>query len=66
MYVAEIKRTLKRRIVGHKQAVKKFDKKNGVAVRANTHDHHINWEEVKVVTVEQSFWTTRVHRAIRI
>ena len=66
VYVGETKRTLKRRIVEHKQAVKKFDEKNGVAVHANTHDHHINWEEAKVVTVEQSFWRRRVQEAIRI
>ena len=36
VYVGETKRTFKRRIVEHKQAVKKFDKKNGVAVHANT------------------------------
>ena len=52
--------------VKHKQAVKKFDQKNGVAVHANIQDHHINWEEAKVITVEQSFWMKRVQEAIRI
>ena len=63
---SETKRTLKRHIVEHKQAMKKFDKKNAVAVHENTHDHHINWEEAKVVTVEQSLWRRRVQEAIRI
>ena len=44
-YVGETKRTLKRCIVERKQAVKRFDQKNGVVVHANTHDHHTNWEE---------------------
>ena len=65
VYMGETKRTLKTHIVEHKQAVKKFDEKNGEAVHANTHDHRINWEEVKVVTVEQSFWRRRVQEAIR-
>ena len=47
-------------------AVKKFDQKNEVAVNATTHDHHINWGEAKVVTVEQSFWRRRVQEAIKI
>ena len=38
-------RTFKRHIVEHKQAAKNFYKENGVAVHADTHDHHINWEE---------------------
>ena len=50
-----MKRSLKRYNVEHKQAAKKFSKKNGVAVHANTHDHHINWEEAKVGRVEQCF-----------
>ena len=66
VYTGETKRTLKRHIVEHKQAVKKLDKKNGEEVHANTHDHHINWEEAKVLTVEQSFWRRRVQEAIRI
>ena len=66
VYVGETKRTLKGHTVEHKQAVKKFAEKNGVAVHANTHDQHINWEEAKVVTVEQSFWRRRVQEAIRI
>ena len=48
LYVGETKKTLKRCIVDHEQAMKKFGEKNGVAVHANTHDHHMNWEEAKV------------------
>ena len=54
VYLGEINRTVKRRTVKHKQVVKKFDKKNGVAVHANTHDHCINREDAKVVTVEHA------------
>ena len=66
VYVGETKRALERRIVECKQAVKKFDEKNGVAVHANTHNHHINREEAKMVTVEHSFWRRRVQDTIRI
>ena len=66
VYVGETKRTRKRRIVEPKQAVKKFDGKNGVAMHANTYHYHINWEEAKMVTVEQSFWRRKVQEAIRI
>ena len=48
VYTGETKRTLKRGIVEHKQAVKKFDVKTGVAVHANRHDYNVNWEEAKV------------------
>ena len=30
------------------------------------HDHHINWEDAKVVTVEQPYLRRRVQEAIRI
>ena len=38
VYIGETKRTLKIRISEHKQAVKKGDEKNGIAV----HAHNIN------------------------
>ena len=56
----------KRCIVEHKQSVKIFDKSNGVAVHAKTHDNHINREYAKVVTVKKSFWRRRAQEAIRV
>ena len=44
VYLGEIKRTLKIRISEHKQAVKKADERNGIAVHAHTTNHNINWE----------------------
>jgi len=52
--------------VEHKQAVRKFDQNNGMAVHTNRHDHHIHWEEAKVVAMEESFWKRRVQEAIKI
>ena len=42
----ETKRTLKTRISEHKQAVKKGDEKNGIAVHAHTTNHNIDWEDL--------------------
>ena len=42
VYIGETKRTLKIRISEHKQAVKRGDEKNGIAVHAHTTNHNIN------------------------
>ena len=48
VYIGETKRTLKVRIAEHKQAVKKGDEKNGIAVHAHTTNHSIDWEGARV------------------
>ena len=44
VYVGETKRTLKVRLSEHRQAVKRGDPKNGIAVHVQKTNHCINWE----------------------
>jgi len=46
--MGEIGRTLKKRISEHKQAVRHRDDKNGIAVRAQSMDHRIDWEKASI------------------
>ena len=48
VYIEETKRTLKTRISERKQAVKKGDEKNRIAVHAHTSSHNIDWEDLFV------------------
>ena len=42
-YVGETKRSLRDRLGEHKQAVKKGNPQNGIAVHAHETQHEINW-----------------------
>ena len=66
VYIGETKRTLKIRISEHKQAVKKGDEKNGIAVHAHTTNHNINWEGARVHGTARGFWKRRTMEAIQI
>ena len=66
VYVGETGRTLKKRISEHKQAVKRFDDKNGIAVHHFKHNHRIAWDEATVSPLETSYWRRRVQEAINI
>ena len=46
VYIGETKRTLKVRLGEHKQAVRRGDPKNGIAV--HTHNHTIDWDDAQV------------------
>ena len=48
VYVGETKRTLKVRLSEHRQAVKRGDPKNGIAVHVQKTNHCINWEGTTV------------------
>ena len=48
VYVGETKRTLKVRLSEHRQAVKRGDPKNGIAVHVQKTIHCINWEGATV------------------
>ena len=52
MYIGETSRYLEMRLKEHKYMVKNNDTKNGVAVHAWDNDHHVKWDDVKVVAVE--------------
>ena len=66
VYVGETGRTLKKRMSEHKQAVKRFDENNGIAVHVFKHNHRISWGETTVATSETSYWRRRVKKAINI
>ena len=66
MYVGETGRTLKKRISEHKQAVKRGDQRNDIAVHVMNKGHTINWGEANVKTSETGYWKRRVYKAIRI
>ena len=49
--VGETKRTLKVRLPEHRQAVRRGDTKNGIAVHVQQSQHVIEWKEAKVEKV---------------
>ena len=65
-YVGETGRTLKKRISEHKQAVRRLDSNNGIAVHVQLQDHRIDWEGACVIENEQRYWRRRVLEAIHI
>ena len=66
VYIGETKRTLKIRISEHKQAVKKGDETNGIAVHAHTTNNNIHWEGARVHGTARGFWKRRTMEAIQI
>ena len=66
VYVGETKRTLKVRLSEHKQAVKRGDPKNGIAVHAHKTNHCINWDGATVQRRAEGFWQRRTVEAIQI
>ena len=64
VYIGETGRTLKKRLAKHKQAVRRFDENNGIAV-VHIPDHHKDWESARVVENKMFYWR-RVLEAIRI
>ena len=66
VFVGETGRTLKKRLAEHKQAVRRFNERNGIAVHVHQHDHHIDWESARVVENETFYWRRRLMEAIRI
>ena len=66
IYVGETKRNLKQRLMEHKGAVRRQDNKNGISTHAWDEDHRVNLEEVRVVTVEPSYWKSMMREALRI
>ena len=55
VYVGRTGRTLKKCISEHKQAMKRFDDKNRIAVHVFKHNHRIAWDEANVSTSETSY-----------
>ena len=66
VYVGETKRTLKVRLSEHRQAVKRGDPKNGIAVHVQKTNQCINWEGATVQRRAEGFWLRRTVEAIQI
>ena len=54
-YVGEMKKMLKVRLGGHRQAVKRDDPKNGIVVHAHNTQHTIDWMGAKVMKMEANY-----------
>ena len=65
-YIGETRRTMKKRMMEHKYAVKTGDPKNGIAVHAQKSQHSIDWEGAKVQTTATGYWNRRTLEAIHI
>ena len=66
-YIRETKRTLKVRLGEHKQAVKRGDPKNSIAVHAHESNHTIDWDGAKVKRSGMTgYWQRRAIEAIHI
>ena len=48
-YIGETGRSLKKRLVEHKSAVKGCDTNNDIVVHAWEHQHRVNWDEASVL-----------------
>ena len=54
------------RLSEHRQAVRKGDSRNGIAVYVQTTEHGINWEGASVRWKGTGFWQRRTAEAIHI
>ena len=65
-YIGETKRTMKKRLMEHKYAMRRGDEKNGIAVHANKFNQSIDWESAGVLRTVQGYWNRRTLEAIQI
>ena len=66
VYIGETGRCLQKRLTEHKGAVRRYDRKNGIATHAWDRDHKVNWEEARVIQTEPFYWKRRVLEALWI
>ena len=59
-YIGETGKTLQKRLVEHKAAVRRGDTNNGIAVHAWDHQHRVDWESASVMKQEPGYWKRRV------
>ena len=52
--IGETGQTLNTGIKEHKYAVRRYDPNNGISVHANATMHNMNWEDARIVGVEQN------------
>ena len=65
-YIGETGRTLQKRLVEHKAAVRRGDTNNGIAVHAWDQQHRVDWENASVLRQQPGYWKRRVLEAIEI
>ena len=65
-YIGETGRTLEKRLTEHTYAVKRNDRKNGLAVHAWDLEHRPNWDAAEVLETEGHYWKRRVLEALWI
>jgi predicted GIY-YIG superfamily endonuclease len=53
-YIGETGRNLKKRLVDHKAAVRKGDRKNGIAVHAWEKEHEVDWSNAHILKCENN------------
>ena len=66
VYIGETGRCLQKRLTEHKGAVRRCDRKNGIATHVSDRDHRVNWEEVRVIQTEPFYQKRRVPEALWI
>ena len=66
VYIVETGRTLEKRLSEHRSAVRKNDRKNGIAVHAWDKGHQVKWESAKVKEVETNLANRRIMEALHI
>ena len=66
VYIGETGRTLEKRLKEHRSAVKKNDRKNGIAVHAWDTGHQVKWESASVKEVETNLPNRRIMEALHI
>ena len=66
VYIGETGRCLQVRLREHRGAVRRCDKKNGIAAHAWDRDHRVNWDAARVICTEPFYWKRRVHEALSI
>ena len=54
-YIGKTGRNLKKRLVEHKAAFRRGDRKNGIAVHMQDYNHCMNWEAAQVIDLEASY-----------
>lgn len=65
-YVGETGNLLNKRIKQHKYSVNTMDMKNGVAAHRLNCEKNINWDEIKLLTQERSWWKRKIKESLFI
>ena len=64
-YIGEMGRTLQKKLVEYKTAVRRGDTNNGIAVHAWDHQHRVDWENSSVMKQEPGYWKRSLRVATR-